>query len=114
MKLKHIVEYENILDDFNVGYCVIKVKVTITLTKFNQLISKSPADGSSLQIVIKVIAKETNNTEFYTVKYVWTGIAQFVWNLLSMQVVIAEVQDPRKLLNVPCLASFGPKHGTKL
>ena len=40
MKLKHIVEYENILDDFNVGYCVIKVKVTITLTKFNQLISK--------------------------------------------------------------------------
>ena len=38
MKLKDVVEYENILDDFNVGYCVIKVKDIIALAKFIQLV----------------------------------------------------------------------------
>ena len=38
MKLKHIALYKNILDDFNVMDCGIKVKVTITLAKFNNLL----------------------------------------------------------------------------
>ena len=33
MKLIHVVVYENILDDFNVGHIGIKVKVTIALVK---------------------------------------------------------------------------------
>ena len=42
--------YENILDEFSLGHCGIKVKVTIEL-------AISPADGTSLQTVIPVIAK---------------------------------------------------------
>ena len=38
MKLKHVVVYENILDEFKVGQCEIKVKVTIALAMFNHLI----------------------------------------------------------------------------
>ena len=32
MKLKHAVGYENILDEFSVGHCGIKIKVTIHFT----------------------------------------------------------------------------------
>ena len=61
MKLKHNVVYENILDKFNVGHCGIKVKVTFTPAKFNHSIFfKSPADGSSVHRVGKVIAQDTN------------------------------------------------------
>ena len=52
INLKPAIEDENIL--FSVGEC--EIKVTITLATFNHLISKSPADGSSLQTVIKVIS----------------------------------------------------------
>ena len=36
-ELKHVVVYENILDEFNVRHCGIKVKVTIALVKLNHL-----------------------------------------------------------------------------
>ena len=35
MKLKYVVVYENILDEFRVMHCVIKVKVTRALAKLN-------------------------------------------------------------------------------
>ena len=37
-ELKHVVVYENILDEFDVRHCGIKVKVTIALVKLNHLI----------------------------------------------------------------------------
>ena len=40
MKLKHAVGYENILDEFSVGHCGIKVKVTIHYTLLPKYIAK--------------------------------------------------------------------------
>ena len=50
----------------------LRVKVTIALAKLIIYLSKSPADGSSLQTVIKVIAKDANNIS-YTVMYIVGG-----------------------------------------
>ena len=38
MKIKTYFSTKNILDEFNVGHCGIKIKVTIALEKFNHLI----------------------------------------------------------------------------
>ena len=49
MKLKHVVVYENIMHEFNVGHCEIKVKVNIAIKDFNHLLFqiKSIEDGFS-------------------------------------------------------------------
>ena len=52
MKLKHVVIHNNIMHEFNVLHCGIKVTVTIALAKFNCYFSKSSEDGFSWQTVI--------------------------------------------------------------
>ena len=49
MKLKHVVVYDNIMHEFNVGHCEIKVKVNIAIKDFNHLLFqiKSIEDGFS-------------------------------------------------------------------
>ena len=79
--LKHVVVYENILVGFSVGHCEFKVNVTLALAKFHHF-TKSPADGSSSQTVVKVI-KDTNYISL-TVKYAVASKAQTVRNLPCM------------------------------
>ena len=38
IKSKHVVVYENILHNFSVGHCGIKVKVTVALAKLGIII----------------------------------------------------------------------------
>ena len=50
--------YENILDEFGIGHCWIKVIVTINNTfKFNNFTFISPANGSKVQMVLIAISK---------------------------------------------------------
>ena len=63
-KLKNAVV---ILDKFNNGHCGIKVKVILALAKFNHLLSKSPADGSKLRMVLTQAHKQKTPIISYTI-----------------------------------------------
>ena len=78
-KLKHIVEYENILDEFNVGHFGIKVKESIALYHLNIQITSRwlfIADSD------KSYSKNTNNIS-YTVVYALGNKTSFMRNLLA-------------------------------
>ena len=88
MKLKHVVLYENILDEFIVCIVGSRSRLLKHLQNLINQFAKSIADGSSLQRVQKVfIAKDSNNIS-YTVRYGLEGKVQFVRNLPCMQTAV--------------------------
>ena len=69
MKLKYVVVDENILDDFNVGHCGSKVKVTVALEQFNNLIFQITSRWLFIPESGKRYSKRHQLYIFYTVRY---------------------------------------------
>ena len=88
MKSKHAAVYENILDEFNVGHCGIKVNVTIALAKFNNLIFQISSRWLFIADSAKSFSKRHQLHISYTVRYVEEGKAQFVNNLPCLQFIV--------------------------